>query len=66
MTTGGFRSRHLTVVGLGLMGGSMALALRGVAETITGVDVNPATREYALGQGIVDAVKEYASTTKKK
>ena len=56
MSTGGFRSRHLTIVGLGLMGGSMALALRGVAETITGVDVNPATRAYALEKGIVDTV----------
>lgn len=58
MTTGGFRSRHLTVVGLGLMGGSMALALRGVAETITGVDMNPATCDYALANGIVDAVTD--------
>ncbi len=54
MTTGGFRSRHLTVVGLGLMGGSLALALRGMADTISGVESNPAAREYALANGIVD------------
>lgn len=58
MTTGGFQCRHLTVVGLGLMGGSMALALRGMADRITGVDVNPATRDYALENGIVDSASD--------
>ena len=58
MTAGGFQCRHLTVVGLGLMGGSMALALRGMADTITGVDVNPATREYALAHKIVDEASD--------
>lgn len=58
MTAGGFRCRHLTVVGLGLMGGSIALALRGMAEVITGVDVNPATREYAVANGIVDQASD--------
>ncbi len=50
----GFQSRHLAVVGLGLMGGSLALALRPFAETITGVEPNPAAREYALAHGVVD------------
>jgi prephenate dehydrogenase len=54
MTIGGFRARHLAVVGLGLMGGSMARALRPHVETITGVDPSPATREYAVGNGIID------------
>lgn len=54
MSASGFSSRHLAVVGLGLMGGSLALALRQSAETITGVDPNPETREYALAHGIVD------------
>jgi prephenate dehydrogenase len=59
MTTGGgFLTRHLAVVGLGLMGGSMALALRDHAETITGVDLNPEARAYALAHGIVDAVTD--------
>jgi prephenate dehydrogenase len=35
------------------MGGSLALALRQVAEHIVGVDANPATREYALQHKIV-------------
>jgi prephenate dehydrogenase len=58
MTAGSFRSRHLTVVGLGLMGGSLALALREVADTICGVDPSPATREYALAHRIVDCATD--------
>lgn len=56
MTTGagGFRAEHLAVVGLGLMGGSMALALRDCAGTITGVDNDPQTRAYAVNNGVVD------------
>lgn len=50
----GFSCRHLTVVGLGLMGGSLALALRDHADTITGVDANEGTCAYALAHGIVD------------
>lgn len=36
------------------MGGSMALALRASAATITAVDPNPESRRYALEHGIVD------------
>lgn len=54
MTAGGFKSSHLTIVGLGLMGGSLALALRGAADCITGVDASPETRAYALANNIVD------------
>jgi prephenate dehydrogenase len=53
-TTGGFRTRHLAIVGLGLMGGSLALALRPYAETITGVDLTEETRSYALAHHVVD------------
>jgi prephenate dehydrogenase len=49
-----FFARHLAVVGLGLMGGSLALALRERAETITGVEMNPEAREYAVAHRIVD------------
>jgi len=52
MTT--FSAHHLAVVGLGLMGGSMALALRPFARTISGVDSDPETRRYAVEHGIVD------------
>lgn len=54
MSAGGFKARHLSIVGLGLMGGSLALALRPYAETITGVDPSAETRVIALGRGIVD------------
>src|SRR5262245_58546825 len=58
MGSGGFTSRHLAVVGLGLMGGSLALALRGYAGTITGVDLNAESRQYALDNRIVDAATD--------
>jgi prephenate dehydrogenase len=58
MGSGGFTTRHLAVVGLGLMGGSLALALRGSADTITGIDPGEETRRYALEQGIVDQVTD--------
>ena len=54
----GFRARHLAVVGLGLMGGSMALAMREHADRITGVDVSESARRYALEQGMVDAATD--------
>ncbi|MCU0495867.1 MAG: prephenate dehydrogenase/arogenate dehydrogenase family protein [Anaerolineae bacterium] len=52
--TGEFSSKQLTIVGLGLMGGSLALALREHAERIVGIDPNPEARAYAIEQGIVD------------
>lgn len=58
MTSGGFQTRHLAVVGLGLMGGSLALALREHAGTITGIEPNAESRRYALEHGIVDTVTE--------
>ncbi|MCA9912802.1 MAG: prephenate dehydrogenase/arogenate dehydrogenase family protein [Anaerolineae bacterium] len=54
MTTRGFASQHLTVVGLGLMGGSVAQALRNHAQSITAVEPDPVSREYALKNKIVD------------
>ncbi|MBK8027865.1 MAG: prephenate dehydrogenase [Chloroflexi bacterium] len=53
-----FFARHLAVVGLGLMGGSLALALRDRAETITGVELNAVAREYAVSHKIVDAATD--------
>lgn len=49
----GFHCRQLTVVGLGLMGGSLALALREHADRITGVEDSASARELALERGIV-------------
>lgn len=54
MTSRPFRSQQLAVVGLGLMGGSIAQALRPFAETIIGVDADEATRHYAIEAGLVD------------
>ncbi len=54
----GFKTKHLAVVGLGLMGASLAVALRSRAERITGIDALPETREYAIKHGIVDHVTD--------
>ncbi len=52
----GFSLRDATVgiYGLGLMGGSLALALRGYCSSIIGFDSDPSTLELGLGRGIVD------------
>lgn len=47
----------IAIVGLGLMGGSFLLALRGYAR-LWGVDINPEAREAALDSGAADAVFE--------
>ena len=52
-------SKHIVIIGLGLIGGSMARALRGFEDfDIIGVDVSQPTMRYALENEIVDeAVK---------
>lgn len=52
--SGSFRSRRTAIVGLGLMGGSLALALRPYTDCIVGVDPHAQTRAYALENRIVD------------
>jgi prephenate dehydrogenase len=47
---------RITIVGLGLMGGSLALALRGKCAALYGIDADAATLELALAKGIVDQV----------
>ena len=42
------------IYGLGLMGGSLALALRGYCSIIVGFDSDPSALELALSRGIVD------------
>jgi prephenate dehydrogenase len=44
----------IAIIGLGLMGGSLALGLRGKCAAIYGIDSHPATLELALSQQIVD------------
>ncbi|PJF26669.1 MAG: prephenate dehydrogenase/arogenate dehydrogenase family protein [Phototrophicales bacterium] len=58
MLSGGFRARQISVVGLGLMGGSLALALRPYTEAVIGVDPNPFTRAAAVERGIVDSATD--------
>ena len=58
----GFAAKQLTVVGLGLMGGSMALALRDFSAKVVGVDNDPVTRAYALEHGIVDEATDDLKT----
>jgi len=44
----------IAIIGLGLMGGSLALALKGKCAALYGIDQDLATRELALRQNIVD------------
>lgn len=55
--------RHLAVIGLGLIGGSFARALRasGQVGRITGYDADPVQRASALDLGVVDAVADSAA-----
>lgn len=46
------------IVGLGLMGGSLALALRGKVYSLHGIDRNAETCRLAVRNGIVDSAEE--------
>ena len=48
---------RIAILGLGLMGGSLALALRGKCAALFGCDPHLPTLETALSQHIVDAVE---------
>jgi prephenate dehydrogenase len=50
----------ITVIGLGLIGGSLALALKdtGFATQIAGIDSNPDNAREALELGIIDSIGE--------
>ena len=51
----------LAIIGLGLIGGSLAIALRGFEDyEIVGVDVSQPTLRYASEHGVGDRVTEYA------
>ncbi len=49
---------RVCIAGLGLMGGSLALALRGHVAHLVGVEPQPAPRIAALRDGIVDSVTD--------
>lgn len=48
------QNAKIAIVGLGLMGGSLALALRGKCAVLYGIDSHPATLELALDLNVVD------------
>lgn len=58
MSSSGFKTNHLAIVGLGLMGGGIAMAMRDRCDTITGMDLDPKTRQYAIDNHIVDRVTD--------
>jgi len=49
----------VTIIGLGLIGGSMAIGLRkaGLATELTGVDLNPKNASKALELGLIDKIE---------
>jgi prephenate dehydrogenase len=53
------RFKHIAIVGVGLVGGSFALAARraGLAQRITGWDTKPVLDE-ALARGVIDGVED--------
>ncbi len=54
------RNLVVTIIGIGLIGGSMALALKekGIAKKIIGVDADLQHQQRALELGLVDEIKE--------
>jgi prephenate dehydrogenase len=54
----GFKTRladcHVGIIGLGLMGGSIALALKDMCRSIAGYDIDASTIAQAIDRGIVD------------
>jgi prephenate dehydrogenase len=61
------KNMKLTVIGLGLIGGSMAKDLRkaGFAHEITGVDASPENAQEALRLGIIDRIDSLESAVAK-
>jgi prephenate dehydrogenase len=49
-----FAKSSVAIIGLGLMGGSLAMALRGRCKQLLGIDRDLDTLEMALSKGIVD------------
>jgi prephenate dehydrogenase len=50
--------QKIAIIGLGLMGGSLALALRGTCQKILAVDQNPETIRFATQHQIVDKISD--------
>jgi prephenate dehydrogenase len=56
MTDGSFTARTVHIIGLGLMGGSLAMALRGKVESITAEDIVPDVLAQAQAAGVIDSL----------
>ena len=49
---------NVAIIGLGLMGGSMAMALRGRCGRLSGLDIDADVRALARRMGVVDSVSD--------
>ena len=60
----GFSLEHAAVgiFGLGLMGGSLAMSLKGKCARLIGFDSHPATLELALSKNIIDHAESDSTT----
>lgn len=56
MTSDGERAKIANIVGLGLVGGSIGLALRLHGFEVAGTDVNSTREREALARGVIDSV----------
>ena len=58
---------RVTVIGTGLIGGSMAMALKekGFASKVIGVETNPEHKQQALDLGLVDEINELDEAIRK-
>lgn len=56
------RNSRILIIGLGLMGGSLALALKGKCREVIGLDIDPNTQRVVTEQKIVDQVFSEASS----
>ena len=48
-------TKKILIVGLGLLGGSYAMALKKKGYTVTAIDVNPQSIQYALTHNLIDS-----------
>lgn len=60
----GLGSLHISIAGLGLMGGSMALALRGCCKRLSGVEIDPDAKKFALEHELVENVISFEEALK--
>lgn len=59
--SGFFSHQRVAILGLGLMGGSLALALRGQCAQLLGIDPDPAALELARQRQVVDLASANAA-----